>query len=114
MEKLDIEIKLPRITNKQRNRANTPADSPEQYYLRTLFVPLTENILEDLRERFINKKNESLFLLIQLIPSYILKLSKDKSSMKKINIDFLYCRLIYNYLFYILTFIPTYYMFLPV
>jgi len=30
MEKLDIEIKLPRTTNKQRNRANTPADSPGQ------------------------------------------------------------------------------------
>jgi len=56
MEKLDIEIKLPRTTNKQRNRANTPADSSEQYYLRTLFIPLTEKILEDLRERFINKK----------------------------------------------------------
>jgi len=84
MKKLDIDIKLPRTTKKQRNRANTPANSPEQYYLRTLFIlPLiiindTANwkyILEDLRERLLNKKNECSFLLIQIIPSYILKLS---------------------------------------
>lgn len=47
MEKLYIEIKLPRATNKQRNRANTHAVSPKQYYLRTLFLPLIENILEE-------------------------------------------------------------------
>lgn len=76
MTELDIDIKLPRITNKQTKRSNTPGDSPEEYYQRILYIPLTENILEDLRIRFINKKNSSLFLIMQLIPYYIIILSK--------------------------------------
>lgn len=63
MNDLDIDIKLPRISKRQINRSNTPAQSTEEYYRRVLFIPLLENILEDLKSRkhksnfFVNDSN---------------------------------------------------------
>lgn len=96
MTELDIDIKLPRITNKQTIRYNTSADLPEEYYRRTHYIPLTENILEDLRLNFISKKNSSLFLIMQLIPYYIKKLSKEAT-------ETLLETIIENYNFYLNT-----------
>lgn len=65
------------MTKKQTKRSNTPADLPEECYRRTFYTPLIENILKDFRFRFIDEKNSSLCLIIQIIPFYIIKLSKE-------------------------------------
>ncbi|CAH1153707.1 unnamed protein product [Phaedon cochleariae] len=77
MEKLDIDIKLPRITKRQANRSNIPSSSPEEYFRLTLYIPLLENVLEDLRARFLDKKNKTVCLIIQLMPCYVVDIAED-------------------------------------
>lgn len=78
MNKLDIDLKLPRISKRQTQRSNTPAQSLEEYYRRVLYIPLLENISEDLQSRFLNAKTKITFILMLLIPSNVLNISNDK------------------------------------
>ncbi|XP_026819534.1 52 kDa repressor of the inhibitor of the protein kinase-like [Rhopalosiphum maidis] len=77
MNKLDIDLKLPRIAKRQTQRSNTPAQSLEEYYRRVLYIPLLENISEDLQSRFLSTKTKT-FILMLLIPSNVLNISNDK------------------------------------
>lgn len=79
MIELDVEIKQPRIVKKQNQRYNTPANSIEEYFRRILFIPIIDNVLEDIKDRFLNDKNKTIFLLMQLIPSSITKMSSKTS-----------------------------------
>lgn len=56
MTKLDINIAVPRTSKRQTHRSNTPASNPEEYYRRVLYIPILDNVLEDLRMRFYSKK----------------------------------------------------------
>jgi len=78
MNTLDIDLKLPRIAKRQTQRSNTPAQSPEKYYRRVLYIPLLENISEDFQSRFLNTKTNMTFILMLLIPSNVLNISNDK------------------------------------
>jgi len=78
---LDIEVKLPRLTKIQNKRANTPANTPEEYYRRVVYIPLIDNILEDLRLRSLNKKTTAIFQLIEFIPANII--NKSSLDVKK-------------------------------
>ncbi|XP_008179706.1 52 kDa repressor of the inhibitor of the protein kinase-like [Acyrthosiphon pisum] len=80
MTELDVEIKQPRIVKKQNQRCNTPANSIEEYYRRILFIPIIDNVLEDIRYRFLNDKNKTISLLMQLIPSNTIKMSSETSN----------------------------------
>lgn len=63
------EITMPRRTGQQRNRANQPADSPQQYYRRAVFLPYLDVCLEQMRERFqLHKANA--YKLSLLLPAY--------------------------------------------
>lgn len=72
MEKLEIEIKTPRvISGKQKYRPNPDtASNCEDCYRISTFIPLLVNILEDLRNRFFSSDSSTLQSLMQLIPSY--------------------------------------------
>lgn len=51
-EQLDVELRSPRITNRQIHRANNlPAQSVEEYYRRSIYIPLLDHIINDLQER---------------------------------------------------------------
>ena len=45
-------IPMPRIVNRQANRANPLAVSPLQFYRRSIFLPFIDTVLEQLSERF--------------------------------------------------------------
>lgn len=79
MIELDVEMKQPRIVKKQNQRCNTPANSIEEYYRRILFIPIIDNVLEDIKHRFLDEKNKTIFLLMQLIPSNTIKMSSETS-----------------------------------
>jgi len=49
---LNVEISLPRIVQKQRNRPNAPSGSAEEHYRRNIFIPVLDWILEDIASRF--------------------------------------------------------------
>ena len=41
-DELDVELTCPRLAKRQKHRTNTPADTPEEYFRRTVFVPYLE------------------------------------------------------------------------
>ncbi|CAI6351591.1 unnamed protein product [Macrosiphum euphorbiae] len=63
-------IILPRTAGRQTCRDNTPADSPEQYYKRTIFLPLLDHFILQLEDRF-SKHHRVMSTLQSLIPKYI-------------------------------------------
>jgi len=71
MKKHDVVTKLPRISKRQTQRPNPPSNSPEEYYMRSLYIPLLDNIIEDIKERFKNNKNKMSLTLMGIIPVYL-------------------------------------------
>lgn len=55
-EKHNIPMVKPRTIRKQINRANTPADSPKEYFRRAIFVPFLDETLTALNDKFIAQK----------------------------------------------------------
>jgi len=47
---------MPRITKRQTNRCNVPADSPEAYFRATIFIPFVDHFLLQLHEPFLAHK----------------------------------------------------------
>ena len=42
-DELDVELTCPRLAKRQKHRTNTPADTPEDYFQRTVFVPFANS-----------------------------------------------------------------------
>lgn len=55
-EQYDISILKPRTVGRQTHRENMPADSPEEYYRRTIFIPFLDETIESLKSKFISQK----------------------------------------------------------
>ncbi len=51
-EGLGVELEIPRRVVRQQHRANIPADSAEEYFRRTIFVPFLDHLLEQFKTRF--------------------------------------------------------------
>ncbi|CAI6365765.1 unnamed protein product [Macrosiphum euphorbiae] len=49
---LDIDLKIPRINKKQTHRENYNSQSIDEYYCISMFIPLLDSIIEDLKRRF--------------------------------------------------------------
>ncbi len=78
-EHLDIELKVPRIARRYQNyRANYQTDSAEQYYRVSVYAPLLDFVLTDLRERF-SEETLDIFQLPVFIPDNIIKSSADQN-----------------------------------
>ena len=45
---------LPRICSRQRHRSNVPADSPQEYYRRTVSVPFLDHLFPNGGAIFLN------------------------------------------------------------
>ena len=55
-EKVGVNTSLPRICRRQTNRQNTPAATPEQYFKRTISIPVVDNVSNQMRDRFLNMR----------------------------------------------------------
>ena len=55
-ENVGSSASIPRKTSLQRNRNNTPSDSPKEYYKRALAIPLLDTLLTQMNERFSSDK----------------------------------------------------------
>ena len=71
MKDLEVEVTLPRLVSKQTKRANPPADTPEEYFRRAIYIPLLDSILVDLKDRFKSGTLNS-FGISSLIPNQML------------------------------------------
>ena len=80
-EKLDAEIKKPRICGRQTRRENYNVESVENYYRVLAYIPLLDQVGHDLKERFSPEVLNS-FNLPNLIPKKVVKLeSSDKNAL---------------------------------
>lgn len=70
--KFDVVISNPRSGTRQHRKANSPADSPEDYYRRNVFIPFIDSILSQLDERFVRHRTVIKSLKVT-IPSVIPK-----------------------------------------
>ncbi|VVC41507.1 Hypothetical protein CINCED_3A023931 [Cinara cedri] len=83
---VDETVKMPRLIGQSIHRNNIPADSPEQYYKRSIFLPFLDYFKNQLKERFI-KHNNIIFGLQNLLPCYLIKLNTSSNELKNC-IDF--------------------------
>ena len=67
---------IPRRCQKQRNRPNIETENPEEYFRITIFLPLLDDIIEQINGRF-SRHNQNSLKLSYLLPS---KISKASSS----------------------------------
>lgn len=56
-ENFDISIRKPRTVSKQTLRSNIPADTIEDYFRRTIFIPFIDHVITQLHERFTEHQN---------------------------------------------------------
>ncbi|XP_065660162.1 52 kDa repressor of the inhibitor of the protein kinase-like isoform X2 [Hydra vulgaris] len=59
MEKLDVEVKLPRITKHQIHRPNINTLTVEEYFRISVYNPLYDHVLADLKDRYLKKRQFS-------------------------------------------------------
>lgn len=69
---LGVEIKLPRVTARQQHRPNYTSNTPEEYYKKSTYIPLLDNVIADLISRF-PKDSLDCFGLRVLIPTVVVK-----------------------------------------
>jgi hypothetical protein len=62
-------IETPRLTAKQKNRSNVPADNPEEYYKSAVYLPYIDSCISQMEERFLNH-SAKVGQLSALLPSY--------------------------------------------
>ncbi|CAI6345082.1 unnamed protein product [Macrosiphum euphorbiae] len=87
MDQLDVEIKLPRLNVNQKNRPNpSNINNCEDYYKITIFIPLLDSIIEDLKRRFYGQENQTIQTLTYFIPKNLTKWSQNINSTISTNI----------------------------
>lgn len=67
-----LEITVPRTVGKQCHRLNTPYTTVEEYYRRTVMIPLLDHVTSQLQERF-STVQKTVVRLLTLIPANIPK-----------------------------------------
>lgn len=60
---------MPRIVGRQNNRNNVPAQTPEEYYRRSVFFPFLDGILTQISSRFCNHE-AAVLRLCGLLPKF--------------------------------------------
>lgn len=68
IEDVGEEIKIPRRTSSQRHRCNVEANDPEKYFRVAIAIPLIDDFIQQLKDRFLDHK-EVFTSLYSLLPS---------------------------------------------
>jgi hypothetical protein len=78
----DEDVAIPRLTGKQRNRANIPATSIEEYYKRSIYFPFLDTCIAQLNERFQSHSAKACMISI-LLPAYCCSNTNNYSSVEQ-------------------------------
>lgn len=70
---LNVNVSIPRINNRQTQRANIPTADPCMYYRTTVYIPLLDFLVSELSERFCKEKHETVLNLQGLIPTFLFR-----------------------------------------
>ncbi|CAH1113980.1 unnamed protein product [Psylliodes chrysocephalus] len=90
-KKLDLEIIKPRVTQRQTHRPNISAENSESYFRLSIYIPLLDNILQDLQFRF-NEESLNTYEFNIFFPSIF-------KSVKTLQMVSIYIRLAMNIYF---------------
>jgi hypothetical protein len=74
---IDVELRMLRLCKQQKNRSNYFTNNIEDYYRISIFIPLLDNVIDDLKTRF-SQNTLELFQLSLFLPSNFLKLPNDQ------------------------------------
>lgn len=85
LEKLDVQLKMPRLVGRQTKRENHPAQSPEEYYRRSIYIQLLDHVLADLKDR-LSAEVMDLFCLRVILPRSKTEPDDDGALRKIINL----------------------------
>lgn len=72
---------LPRRCGRQTHRSNTPADTPSEYYCRTITIPFLDHLLVEMTHRF-SKHQQTALLGLSIIPSIMISISSEQLHCK--------------------------------
>ena len=72
---------LPRRCGRQTHRSNMPAETPSQYYCRTISIPLLDHLLSEMNSRF-GKHQQTALLGLSIVPSVLVTLPPEECSCK--------------------------------
>ena len=75
-EKQNVLPSKPRTTGRQQHRDNVPADTPEEYWRRSVYYPLLDHIDNELETRLVVPKDR--FLAQYLIPSKLASFTPER------------------------------------
>lgn len=78
-EKTGLEIRKPRTCRRQTLRENHAIEDCENYYRVSVYIPLLDSVLTDLKSRFSNEVLEA-FQLVSLLPEGIIHLNQTQLS----------------------------------
>ncbi|XP_069354562.1 52 kDa repressor of the inhibitor of the protein kinase-like [Maniola hyperantus] len=71
---LETDLRMPRITNRQTHRANPPAQTPSEFWKRSLMIPYLDSLILSLEQRF-SEDNLPAYSLLTLHPHIMLQMS---------------------------------------
>ena len=78
------EPSLPRRCGRQTHRSNVPADSPSQYYSRSISIPVLDHlILPEMRSRFTSHQQTAM-LGLSIVPSVMVTLSVEEFTINSL------------------------------
>ncbi|CAG9826630.1 unnamed protein product [Diabrotica balteata] len=72
-EECGFELSTPRTVGKQQHRSNQPADTPTEYWRRSMILTYLDSIISSLETRF-SEENTSAFALSLLHPKHFSKI----------------------------------------
>jgi len=81
-----IDLKIPRNCSRQKNRANYPTNNTEEYYKLAIFIPLLNNVINDLKARFSQKTLECFNLSYNILPDKFINENTTSYSLNKSDI----------------------------
>lgn len=73
-EHLGTDFNMPRVINQQKHRANPPAQTPSEFWRRSLIIPYIDSLIMSLEQRF-SEENLPAFSLITLHPHVMLDMT---------------------------------------
>ena len=72
---------LPRLCERQRHRPNVPAQSPSEYFRRTISIPVLDHLLLEMETRF-DKHQQTAVQGLYLVPSLLVSKTLEEVSPK--------------------------------
>ena len=82
-EKLSVEVKVPRLCGRQINRSNVPADSPEEYFRKSITIPFLDHMIQELTSRFCNIEQRCIAMGQSVIPEKMKQCTEWRMDFKK-------------------------------